>query len=216
MKTMPEQTDEPVTKLYYDLLSVARRISQKIHLVNEHDKNTFLAHIIKKNAYTNVIIISKTKRNADTIGQYLQSQDIKALAVHGNKSAKECTEGIKAFNDNEVDVLITTDMILVSQEFTTVNQLISYNIPIDVTHYYSRLVVVKEMGEGIALVSEDEEYLMDAIQFAMKVEILQEDVEDFTHTEGVQEERVIKDKTKKPRHKKNKSKKEKPTQENKS
>ena len=213
MKTMPEQTDEPVTKLYYDPLSIARRTSQKTHLVNEHDKNAFLAHIIKKNSYTNVVVVTKTKRDADAINKYLQSQDIKALAIHGNKSAKECAQGLKAFNENEADVLITTDMILISQEFTAVNQLISYNIPIDVTHYYLRLVTLNEKGEGIALVSEEEEHLMDAIQFAMKVEILQEECEDFIPTTDVKEERVLKDKTKKPRHKKSKGKKEKPSKE---
>ena len=50
--------------------------------------------------------------------QWLESNGYKALSIaalaaDGNKSAKECTEGIKAFNDNEVDVVIITDMILV-------------------------------------------------------------------------------------------------------
>lgn len=210
---MSEQAEQPPVKLYYDPLSIARRTSQKSHLVNEHDKKAFLLHIIKKNAYTNTVVVTKTKRDADTLSKHLQSQDIKALAIHGNKSAKECSEGLKAFNENEVDVLISTDMILISLKLTTVSQLISYNIPIDVTHYYARLVILNEKGEGIALVSKKEEHLMNAIEFAMKVEILKEEVGDFTHTMDIKEERFLKDKTKKPRHKKNKGKKEKQTKE---
>jgi len=204
---MSEPLEEPTEKLYYDALSVARRTSQKIHHVNEHDKNALLAYLIKKYSYENVIVITKTKREADALASYLQDQGIKARAIHGNKSSKECTQATQEYNNSEVDVLITTDMILLSQEFTSINHMISYNIPLEPKHYYARLECMHEKGEGIAFVSEEEEHLMFAIEVAMKVEILQEEVEGFETSP--QPQKKVKDKTKKLRHKKTKSKKEK-------
>ncbi len=61
---MPEELEE-TEKLYYDPLSVARRTSQKIHFVHEHDKNAMISHLIIKNMYTDVIVVTKTKRQAD-------------------------------------------------------------------------------------------------------------------------------------------------------
>jgi len=206
---MPEELEPTPVKIYYDPLSVARRTSQKVYLVNEHDKDALLSHMINTQESTRVIIITKTKRDADRLSTYLQAGEIKALAIHGNKSATECETTMESFNKDETNVLIMTDMILQSQTLTSINQIISYNIPSEVTHYYARLAVLEEKGEGIALVSEEEHHLMDAIESAMKVEILQEEPEGFSPTSKPEvQQRSKKDKTKKPRHKKSKTKKE--------
>lgn len=206
---MSENIEETPQKLYYDPLSVARRSSQKIHFVNEHDKNALLAHLIKNNKYTGVIVITKTKRKADEVCKHLQENDIKALSIHSNKGEKESVNSVESFNKDETTVLIMTDMSLQAQSFPIVNQMISYNIPSEAAHYYARLVVLEEKGEGISLVSEEEQHLMDAIQWAMKVEILEVEPVGFTPTQAPEiQEQAKKDKTKKPRHKKTKAKKD--------
>ena len=208
---MSEPLEEPTEKLYYDALSVARRTSQKIHHVNEHDKNALLAYLIEEHSYENVIVVTRTKREADILSSYLQDKSIKTRAVHGNKSAKECTQAVQEYNNNEIDVLITTDMILLSHEFPSIDHMISYNIPFEAKHYYARLECLHEKGEAIAFVSEEEEHLMFAIEVAMKVEILQEEIDGFESTSAP--EKKAKDKSKKPRHKKTKSKKVSKTKE---
>ena len=206
---MSEEQVEAPEKLYYDPLSVARRTSQKIHFVNEHDKEALVAHLIVSQNYTGVVIITKTKRKADELCTYLQGKDIKALCIHSNKGVEDSTKAIASFHKDETTVLIMTDMVLQAQELEVINQLISYNIPSEASHYYARLAALEEKGEGISLVSEEEQHLMDAIQWAMKVEILEVEAEGFTPTElPEQEEKPKKDKTKKPRHKKSKNKKE--------
>jgi len=205
---MSQNEEEVPTKLYYDALSVARRTSQKIHFVHEHDKPALVKHLIRAFANTRFIVIIKTKREADTLSKYLQENDLTALSVHSNKSAKECESAIESFHKDETAVLIMTDMILQAQSFSDVTFVISYNIPSEVSHYYERLLVLQEKGEGLALVNEEEQGLMDAIQYAMKVEIVEVEPEGFTPTpEPEIQEKIKKDKTKKPRHKKTKSKK---------
>jgi len=208
---MSEPLEQATEKLYYDDLSVARRTSQKIHSVQDHDKNALLAYLIKKYSYKNVIVVTKTKRVADSLSSYLQEQGVKARAMHGNKSAKECMQIMQEYNAKALDVVITTDMILISQEFTQIDHMISYDIALEPKHYYSRLASMHEKGEGIAFVSEEDEPLMFAIEVAMKVEILHEEVEGFESSDIP--EKKVKDKVKKPRHKKSKDKKQKKTKE---
>jgi len=206
---MSENVEEAPAKLYYDSLSVARRTSQKIHLVSEHDKKALLKHLIKNNAYTYVIVIIKTKREADVLSDYLNTNGITARAIHANKNAKECENALASYNSGETTVLIMTDMILQAQCLPVINQVFSYHIPLEVEHYYARLTALEEKGEGIALVSEEEHHIMDTIQWAMKVEILEEIPEGFTPSPPpVKQDIIKKDKTKKPRHKKSKIKKE--------
>ncbi len=205
---MPEEIEE-TEKLYYDPLSVARRTSQKIHFVDEHDKNALILHLITKNRYTSVIVLTKTKRQADELSKYLQKNEIKALSIHSNKSKEETAKSVESFNKNEVTVLIMTDMSLQAQNFPVIRHMISYNIPTEPSYYYERLATLKEKGEAINLVSEVEHPLMDVIQWAMKVEILEVEPEGFSPTVAPEiTEKVKKDKSKKPRHKRNKNKKE--------
>ncbi|PHR57107.1 MAG: hypothetical protein COA44_06875 [Arcobacter sp.] len=206
---MSENLEETPEKLYYDPLSVARRTSQKIHLVNEHDKDALLTHLIKNNEYTGVIVLTKTKRKADEVCKHLQENDIKALSIHSNKGSEDCAKAVASFHGDETTALIMTDTTLEAQSFEVINQMISYNIPHEASQYYARLVSLEEKGEGIALVSEEEQGLMDAIQLAMKVEILEVEVEGFTSTDASElKDKPKKDKSKKPRHKKSKTKKD--------
>ncbi len=107
-----------------------------------------------------------------------------------------------------------TDMSLQAQNFPVIRHMISYNIPIEASYYYERLAILEEKGEAINLVSEVEHPLMDVIQWAIKVEILEVEPEGFSPTnipEIIEKEK--KDKRKKPRHKRNKNKKESKKQE---
>jgi len=207
---MSENLEETPEKLYYDPLSVARRTSQKIHFVNAHDKNALLSHMIKNNDYIGVIVITTTKNQANSVCAYLKENDITSSSIHSNIGAKDVEKSVKLFNKGETKVLVMTDMSLQAQSFPVINQIISYNIPIEASYYYARLAALEEKGEGIALVSEEEEHLMDAIQVAMKVEILEEEPAGFTPTDAPEvQEKQKKDKAKKPRHKKSKLKKDK-------
>ena len=204
-----EKIEDTEEKLYYDALSVARRTSQKIHFVNEHDKNALISHLVKSKKYISVIVVTKTKRQADDLSKHLQKDELKALSIHSNKSADEVTKAVESFNNNETTVLIMTDMSLQAQSFPVINHMISYNIPTEPSFYYERLAALEEKGEGINLVSEAEHSLMDVIQWAMKVEILEVEPEGFTATDTPEvSEKPKKDKSKKPRHKKNSKRKE--------
>ena len=205
---MVETSDEGTEKLYYDPLSVSRRTLQKNIFVEEHDKARLLSHLIKEHAYTNTIVIVKTKKSADSVKISLEAEGIKVLALHANKNKQERDEAVKSFNDNSCDVLITTDMMLQSYEFPSVKQMISYNLPLEVQHYYARLACMNEKGEGLALVSEEEEHIMEMLEWAMKIEIPQIEVDGFTPSDKPEViQAKIKDRSKKPRHKKTKSSK---------
>lgn len=204
---MSEELEETTEKLYYDALSVARRTSQKIHLVNEHDKNALVLHLVTSTKQTSVIVVTKTKRQADELCSYLQKNELKALSIHSNKSAKETTSSVESFNKNETTVLIMTDMSLQAQSFPVINEMISYAIPAEPSYYYERLAALQEKGEGISLVSDEEHGLMDAIEWAMKVEILKEEPAGFTSSPKPEAQEKAK-KAKKPRHKKSKTKKD--------
>ena len=192
-------------KIYYDDLSIARRTSQKIHHVNEHDKIQALALLLNTPTLKNVVVLCKTKKTAEAVTKALQTKEINALSIHANKTDDMITTNVNAYNDNTCDVLVATDKIAFAQSLTTIEHIINHNIPFEPKEYYQRLMLLKEAGESVALVSEEEHAYMDLIEWKMKVEILVEEIENFKPTSLVHDETLSKKSNKKPRHRKTKA-----------
>jgi ATP-dependent RNA helicase RhlE len=206
---MPEQTEQPTEKIYNDPISVAKRTKQKLHLVASCDKAAMLSHIIKSNDDVHAVVITKTKREADSLSAYLKNQDINATSVHGSKRAQENEAAAKAFEEGELTVLITTDMILQTLELINITHMVSYDLPTEQEHYLSRMGCLNERGEAIALVSEEQEVELLDIERVMRHEIPEEEVEGFVPTPASEANTTPqrkKDQKKKPRHRKQKRK----------
>ncbi len=154
-------------------------------------------------------VITKTKRNADALSTYLQAQKINATAIHSNKRAQENDAATKGFESGEVTVLITTDMILQSLELTNISHMISYDLPLEPTHYLSRVGCLHERGISIALVSEEQESQLLDIERFMRHGMQEQEVEGYTGTpesDAALTPKPAKDQKKKPRHRKQKRK----------
>jgi ATP-dependent RNA helicase RhlE len=205
---MPEPIEEhAAVKQYNDPISIAKRAKQKLYHVSRVDKNAMLEQIIRSLCKVKAVVITKTKRSADELEAYLQTRDINAMSVHSNKGKQACEAGAKAFNEDEIDILITTDMILQSLALTGIEYMLGYDLPVEAEHYLSRIGCMSEAGEAISLVSKEEETLLFLIERKMRQEIVQEELEGFIPTP--ESEQILtrhRTHTKKPRHKKTKSK----------
>jgi len=204
---MSEQIKKPSKKKYFDNVSVGKRTKQVVHLVDQHDKAAMLEQLMKNTSNMQTVVITKSKRNADALHSYLKTKNINALAVHGNHRTEQLEEATKAFNASELNIIITTDMILKALELKNIQLIVSYDLPIEYEEYYVRLAYVDELGESILLVNPEEESTLQIIEMKMKMEISQAEVEGFIATElDLKNALRKKDKKKKPRHTKQKKK----------
>ena len=211
---MSEQTDTPqetVDKetIYHDQRSVALRTPQSVYFVKEHDKTSILGLLLNDYKQMQVVIVVKSKKKADALSASLTSKEFNATAVHGNHRQSQQQEAASKFNAATLNVIITTDMILKTLELENIKLFVSYDLPEVPQDYFNHLAFMKELGVAVALVSPEDEPLLDDIEDNMKKEIEEKEVEGFvatptpTHTN-----KTKKDKTKKPRHRKNKKDKE--------
>lgn len=213
---MPETTEKPTQKIYYDPISVAKRTKQIAYFVGQHDKPSILEHIFKNSDAKQCVIITKSKRSADELSDYLELKEIKATAIHGNHRTQQIEDATNGFNSSEISILITTDMILQSLELENIQLMISYDLPNEPKHYLTRIGYLKEIGDSIAFVSPEDDKLLNAIEFTMKAEIEDGIVEGFTptpHSHNYENKNSTKDKKKKPRHRKRKARKDTKTKE---
>jgi len=199
---MQDKTDNPVTKKYYDHVSIAKRTKQVAYLVAQHDKTALFEQWLKNHTKKRSAVLVKSKRSADNMSKYLASKGIIATAIHGNHRVEQKEEAAKAFNGSKINIIITTDMILKSLNLAKIEVIVNYDLPQSPDEYFVRLKHVDEIGEAISLVSKDEKSALEMIELMMKQEMPKEKLKDFAPTPPPQSNKPAqnpKDKKKKPR-----------------
>ncbi len=188
------------TKKYYDYISVGNRTKQLAYFVQQHDKNRMFVELLATLTQKQVLVLVKSKKNADKLMEYLKEKNIESLAIHGNHRASQIEDAQTLFNDKETNILITTDRILDLLTLSDVQTVVNYDLPLDAADYFKRLRLVDEIGESISLIDPEDEKTLATIELMMKCETVEVELENFEHTNRPSQ--AIKDKTKKPRHKK--------------
>lgn len=166
-----------------------------------------LAFYLKNSDKTQSVIVTKSKRRADELSAFLSTQEITATPIHGNHRAVQIEEVTNAFNSRELNILITTDMILQSLELSGIKRILNYDLPSNHEEYFSRLVLVDEVGESILFVAPEEKGFLNIIEIKLKNEIPHEELEGFVLVNEALSIHASKENTKKkPRHLKKKTK----------
>ncbi len=194
-------------KEFNDPASISNRTAQILHPLAKLDKSSALAYIIKRNSDGQAVVITKTKKSADTLYKFLKEQELNVAVVHGNSRIDHKEEMINSFKRGDLNIFITTDMILNTSGLEDLDCIISIDLPLDAEQYINRLESLNKDGLSVILFSEDEEKSLATIEWLIKAEIEQTEIEGYLPSAYSDEESVVqKDKVKKPRHKKSKSK----------
>lgn len=109
--------------------STAETIEQHLFYVDKGDKNSLLLHVLNNAALTSVLVFTRTKHGADKVVKVLQRNNIKSLAIHGNKSQNARQNALKSFKDKSIRVLVATDIAARGIDVELLEYVINYEIP---------------------------------------------------------------------------------------
>ncbi|NYE61026.1 ATP-dependent RNA helicase RhlE [Duganella sp. 1224] len=158
-------------------IEVARRnstseiIAQKIHPVDRDKKHPMLAHLIKSNNWSQVLVFTRTKHGANKLVEQLDKDGIKAMAIHGNKSQSARTKALSEFKDNKLQVLVATDIAARGIDIDQLPHVVNYdlpNVPEDYVHRIGRTGRAGATGEAVSLVCVDEHEMLKDIEKLIK------------------------------------------------
>jgi len=105
------------------------------------------------------LVFVRTKRGADRLAKRLQNADVKALAIHGNKSQRQRELALERFQSGHVDTLVATDVAARGIDVERISHVINYDPPGDHDTYVHRVGRTGRAGRdgvGITLVSHAE------------------------------------------------------------
>jgi ATP-dependent RNA helicase RhlE len=157
-------------------VEVARRntpaelVAQVQHPVSHERKRELLAHLVSSSDWRQVLVFVKTKHGANRLAQQLSRAGIEADAIHGNKAQNHRTRTLKRFKDNELRVLVATDIAARGLDIEALPHVVNYDLPHvaeDYVHRIGRTGRAGAEGEAVSLVSHDERPLMAAIEKLM-------------------------------------------------
>jgi ATP-dependent RNA helicase RhlE len=174
--------DKPAT------IEVARRnstveiIAQKIHPVDRDKKHPMLAHLIKSNNWSQVLVFTRTKHGANKLVEQLEKDGIGAMAIHGNKSQSARTKALSEFKDNKLQVLVATDIAARGIDIDQLPHVVNYdlpNVPEDYVHRIGRTGRAGATGEAVSLVCVDEHDMLKDIEKLIKQTLPREVIPGF-------------------------------------
>jgi len=145
--------------------ATAEKVEQALYYVSKKSKTKLLTHIIQENDIDSVLVFSRTKHGANKIVKQLGKVQIKAEAIHGNKSQGARQRALENFKNRVTRVLIATDIAARGIDVDELELVINYdlpNVPETYVHRIGRTGRAKKSGLAISFCNiEERAYLKD-------------------------------------------------------
>ena len=146
--------------------STVEAISQGYWQVEKHLKTDLLIDLIQETT-DQVLVFSRTKHGANKLVKKLEQANLKAAAIHGNRSQAQRTRALQAFKDNSIQVLVATDIAARGIDIELLAMVINFDLPNvaeDYVHRIGRTGRAGASGQAVSLVSSEENKLLRGIE----------------------------------------------------
>lgn len=171
--------NKDIKKIAYDLVRnairiqispknpVAKNIDHAVAHVEMDDKRFFLENIIKENSEKKILVFVRTKVRAERVVKAMERVAINSKTIHGDVDQNARFEILNEFKNDELKVLITTDVAARGIDIKGVHAVINYDLPEQPDNYVHRVGRTgrgKDKGFAISFCSEDELPLLVEIE----------------------------------------------------
>lgn len=154
--------------------STVEKITQTLMHLTKQNKGLALQRIVSENPRKRIIVFSRTKHGSDKMVKWLATQDIKADAIHGNKSQGQRQRALDDFKKGKTYVLIATDIAARGIDIPDIEIVVNFdlpNVPESYVHRIGRTARAGAEGRAIAFCAPDEHKQLWDIEKIIKMDI---------------------------------------------
>ncbi len=127
-------------------------VDQQVYFVDREKKFELLKNIVRGENVDKTLVFARTKRGADRIAKRLNSAQVPADAIHGNKSQAARTNALARFRSGESRVVIATDLAARGIDVSGITHVINYELPNEPETYVHRIGRTGRAGaSGVAV-----------------------------------------------------------------
>ena len=132
--------------------SAAKSVKQWVYEVDKSKKAALLSHLIRSRDWSQVLVFVRTKNGVDQLVRHLKSENISAVAIHGDKSQGLRTRALADFKANKTRILVATDIAARGIDVADLSFVVHYNLPEKDEYYTHRSGRTARAGkDGISL-----------------------------------------------------------------
>ena len=148
---------------------VAATISHAFYPVGLDQRDELLLALIKATNFENLMIFTRTRKEADTVGSMLRRNgwEKEVTVMHSDIPQKERMASLKGFKEDKYRILVATDVAARGIDVNGVTHVINYRVPEnpeDYVHRIGRTGRAENTGDAFTLLTADE------LDFAKSVE----------------------------------------------
>ncbi len=154
-------------------------IQQYIYFVDRGHKNNLLLHVLQDPKIKTALVFTRTKHGADKVVKFLEKNQIKAEAIHGNKSQNARQRALSNFKEQTTRVLVATDIAARGIDVDELEYVINYeisNLPETYVHRIGRTGRAGAKGTALSFCDAEEKAFLKDIEklIAKKIDVIEE------------------------------------------
>ncbi|CAH0529291.1 DEAD/DEAH box helicase [Vibrio hippocampi] len=192
--TFPEPLEQKAKTLLTSPLMIqakqaadtAEAIEETLYLVNKGSKTKALIDQITRNDWRQVLVFIGAKDNADALCKKLSKAGLSTAALHGNKDQAEREATLDRFKQQQVNVLIATDLLARGIHVDSLPVVINFELPSNAetyVHRVGRTARAGEKGVAVSLVCHGETDYLTAIRKTTQRELPLKELDGFPVTD---------------------------------
>jgi len=114
-------------------------VDQDIVRLNGKSRTEVLHDLLIQPGFEKVLVFGRTKHGMEKLSRTLSERGFATASIHGNKSQSQRQRALSAFKNNEVKVLLATDVAARGLDIDKVSHVINYELPETYADYIHRI-----------------------------------------------------------------------------
>jgi ATP-dependent RNA helicase RhlE len=174
---------EPVT-VQVGTVAPADTVSHALYPVAQHLKAALLLKLLAHTTAKSVLVFTRTKYRAKSLGQKLDKAGYRCASLQGNLSQGRRQAALDGFRDGTFQILVATDIAARGIDVTRVSHVINYDIPSTPDAYIHRIGRTgraTKSGEAFTFITAEDRDMVHAINRTMGTSIERRTLPDFDY-----------------------------------
>lgn len=117
----------------------SENVDQDIVKLNGRNKVEVLHEMLIRPEFEKVLLFGRTKHGMEKLTIELEKRGFSATSIHGNKSQSQRQRALQAFKNNQVQILLATDVASRGLDIDRVSHVINWELPETYDDYIHRI-----------------------------------------------------------------------------